>query len=410
MFNIPTRLKRQAGYIMLEAALALPVAAGIMTYYLAEQRDRLTEDMAKIHGQHMRQIAAATNAYVTNHYDALMKPPSLGKITKKNGSLVADILNPTIQDLIDLGLLADSPSISKPFYGGGYRIILTRGTGKDLGQVNGFVITTAPVAPGGEVSSKTIGRALEEIGFNGLATGLGGNPDNFLSSVGGKLGFDLNNSLVFPSPPAAAKGLMAVRVGTGSCTTDSGLACDVFLRRDGTRHMTGDLKMGSDDDHNEPDPGLGIIGNNSISHVNLIRAATIHMEKSPKCQDNHATNPNQHCGGAIKTGFLKSTGNVDVYGNLYLGNPDTKTQFRLGEIADTVDTTIIDPTCPTNYVVVGIKKCKVPIYQNTGSGSVGEDGGYFNVYNYSEITVECTAVCGRIVPDGVPDKPPVVTP
>lgn len=409
MFNIPTRLKRQAGYIMLEAALALPVAAGIMTYYLAEQRDRLTEDMAKIHGQHMRQIAAATNAYVTNHYDALTKP-SLGKITKKDGSLVADILNPTIQDLIDLGLLADSPSISKPFYGGGYRIILTRGTGGDLGQVNGFVITTAPVAPGGEVSSKTIGRALEEIGFNGLATGLGGNPDNFLSSVGGKLGFDLNNSLVFPSPPAAAKGLMAVRVGTGSCTTDSGLACDVFLRRDGTRHMTGDLKMGSDDDHNEPDPGLGIIGNNSISHVNLIRAATIHMEKSPKCQDNHATNPNQHCGGAIKTGFLKSTGNVDVYGNLYLGNPDTKTQFRLGEIADTIDTTIYDPTCPTNYVVVGIKKCKVPIYQNTGSGSVGEDGGYFNVYNNSEITVECTAVCGRIVPDWVPDKPPVVTP
>lgn len=409
MFNIPTRLKRQAGYIMLEAALALPVAAGIMTYYLAEQRDRLTEDMAKIHGQHMRQIAAATNAYVTNHYDALTKP-SLGVITKEDGSLVADILNPTIQDLIDLGLLADSPSISRPFYGGGYRIILTRGTGGDLGQVNGFVITTAPVAPGGEVSSKTIGRALEEIGFNGLATGLGGNPDNLLSSVGGKLKFDLNNGTVFPSPPAAAKGLMAVRVGTGSCTTDSGLACDVFLRRDGTRHMTGDLKMGSDVNHNEPEPTKGIIGNNSISHVNLIRAALIHIEESPKCQDTHVKNKNQHCGGAIKTGFFKSTGNVDVHGNLYLGNPDTGTQFRFGEIQDTKE---INPntTCPTNYVVVGIKKCEVPLNQYTGSGSVGANGGVFSVYNSaSAITVECTSVCGRIVPDKVDDDPPVVTP
>lgn len=405
MFNIPTRLKRQAGYIMLEAALALPVAAGIMTYYLAEQRDRLTEDMAKIHGQHMRQIAAATNAYVTNHYDALTKP-SLGKITKKDGSLVADILNPTIQDLIDLGLLADSPSISKPFYGGGYRIILTRGTGGDLGQVNGFVITTAPVAPGGEVSSKTIARALEEIGFNGLATGLGGNPDNFLSSVGGKLRFNLSDSAVFPSPPAAAKGLMAVRVGTGSCTTDSGLACDVFLRRDGTRHMTGDLKMGSDDDHNEPNPGLGIIGNNSISHVNLIRAATIHMEKSPKCQDTHVTNENQHCGGAIKTGFLKSTGNVDVHGNLYLGNPLTGTQMRLGQILNSYVTT---GQCAPEEVVTAVKDCKIPAGTSTGSGSVGPEGGPFTVSADGDIAVQCKVICGRIAPDWVNDTPPVVT-
>ena len=405
MFNIPTRLKRQAGYIMLEAALALPVAAGIMTYYLAEQRDRLTEDMAKIHGQHMRQIAAATNAYVTNHYDALTKSPP-GVIIKDDGSLVADILNPTIQDLIDLGLLADSPSISTPFYGGGYRIILTRGTGGDLGQVNGFVITTAPVAPGGEVSSKTIGRALEEIGFNGLATGLGGNPDNLLSSVGGKLGFDLNDGAVFPSPPAAAKGLMAVRVGTGSCTTDSGLACDVFLRRDGTRHMTGDLKMGSDDNHNKPDSGASIVGNNSISHVNLIRAATIHIEESPRCQDTHATNENQHCGGAIKTGFLKSTGNVDVHGNLYLGNPLTGTQMRLGQILNSYVTT---GHCAPDEVVTAVTDCKIRAGSYTGSGSVGPDGGAFTVSADNDIAVQCTVTCGRIAPAYV-DDPPVVTP
>lgn len=406
MFNIPTRLKRQAGYIMLEAALALPVAAGIMTYYLAEQRDRLTEDMAKIHGQHMKAVAAATNAYITNNYGLLIA----GKDIPIPGSTdnVANPLAPTVAELMALGLLPNSPGLAKPVYGGGFTIRLTTNN-PVVGAVNGFVGTTASVAPGGQVSSRTIGRALQEIGFNGMATGLGGFGDDTLRAQNQDVAVPGIDVAVALGPGVAAQpGLMAVKVGTGTCDDGTGLACDVFLRRDGTRHMTGDLKMGSDDNHNQPDPTNGIIGNNSISHVNLIRAARIHIEESPKCQDTHATNENQHCGGAIKTGFLKSTGNVDVHGNLYLGNPVTNTQFRFGEIKDTVEIKT-NTTCPTNYVVVGIKKCQVPPNQYTGSGDVGEDGGAFSVYNKYEITVECTAVCGRIVPDEVDDNPPVVT-
>ncbi|MCA3155375.1 MAG: hypothetical protein ING30_10170, partial [Burkholderiales bacterium] len=240
MFKIPMRFKKQAGYILLEGALALSLAAGVMTYYMAEEKNRFAEDMAKIHGQHMKAMAAATNAYITNNYSRLIA----GTAIPIPGSTddVDDPLAPTVQELMDLGLLPNSPGLATPVYGGGFTIRLT--TNPVAGAVNGFVGTTASVAPGGQVSSRTIGRALQEIGINGMATGLGGNPDNELRALNqdnGVAGPDVTLALGVTTPQP---GMMAVRVGTGVCNDGTGLACDVFLRRDGTRPMTGDLDMG----------------------------------------------------------------------------------------------------------------------------------------------------------------------
>jgi ribosomal protein S17 len=236
MFKIPMRFKKQAGYILLEGALALSMAAGIMTYYMAEEKNRFAEDMAKLHGQHMKAIASATNAYITNNYGALLTG---GVITIPSGGTVADRLAPTVQELADLGFLPNGAGMANPVYGGGFRIQLVVNTATDT--VNGFVGTTAPVAPGGQVSNRAIGRALEEIGINGMATGLGNNANSMLVSHNGITSIDVTTALGLP----AQQGLMAVRVGTGTCDDGTGLACDVFLRRDGTRPMTGDLNMGT---------------------------------------------------------------------------------------------------------------------------------------------------------------------
>jgi len=250
MFKIPMRFKKQVGYILLEAALALPVAAGVMTYYLAEQRDRLSEDMAKIHGQHMNIIAAGVNSYIVRNYGRLTTTPTSTIPITATGGSVSNPLAPTVQELMALGLVPNSAGLASPVYGGGFRINLTLGsrTNPDCGEghVCGYVGTTAPVAPGGQVSSRTIGRALQEIGINGMATGLGGFGDDTLRAQNQDVtvpGIDVAVALG-PGVPAQ-RGLMAVRVGTESCGTGSGAACDVFLRRDGTLAMEGNLNMGT---------------------------------------------------------------------------------------------------------------------------------------------------------------------
>jgi hypothetical protein len=332
MFKIPMRFKKQAGYMLLEAALALSVAGGVMAYYMAEEKNRFAEDMAKIHGQHMNTIAAGVNSYIVRNYGLLTSPPT-PTITipiPATGGSVGSPFAPTIQELMDMGLLPNTPGLANPVYGGGFRIRLILGSTTNpacgLGHVCGYVGTTDAVAPGGQVSSRTIGRALQEIGINGMATGLGGQGNDVLRSQNNLISETLNRAfgvgVVTPQ-----QGLMAVRVGTEACGTGSGAACDVFLRRDGSQPMTGALNMGGKNIGNVANIGTNAAPAGTVFTTDLSAANTVfttHLSIAGRVVtildmgNNSITNAdNITANGSISAnGTTSTTGNITANRNI----------------------------------------------------------------------------------------------
>jgi hypothetical protein len=120
-------------------------------------------------------------------------------------------------------------------------------------------MTTAPVLGNGQFSSQLIGKALQTIGADGGATGLGGTPVNTVTG--------LNNSWTQPVlggiTPAA--GLMAVQVGW-----NDELLNNRFLLRDGTLPMTGNLDAGNNSINN----AANVNANQNMVAGNNINAGT----------------------------------------------------------------------------------------------------------------------------------------
>jgi hypothetical protein len=255
MRNAKSFLKRQVGYLLLEAAIAMSLAAGLVTYYMRQQSYDLLEDMAKAHGEQMQRIANATNRYVVDNYTAILNnTPVTG---------VAVTRRPTVAELSGLGFLPAGYGANPPVFGGGYQIELQRVPAACVPgincRINGLLMTTAPVLGNGQFSSQLIGKALQTIGADGGATGLGGTPVNTVTG--------LNNSWTQPVlggiTPAA--GLMAVQVGW-----NDELLNNRFLLRDGTLPMTGNLDAGNNSINN----AANVNANQNMVAGNNINAGT----------------------------------------------------------------------------------------------------------------------------------------
>jgi hypothetical protein len=264
MFKIPMRFKKQAGYMLLEGALALSVAGGIMSYYLADEKNRFAEDMAKIHAQHMAHVSTVVNEYVANNYAAL-----------STGAAVAGYANPLRPTIAELRADGYNITNNAPIYGGNIEVRLRRYTAGGIDHVAGFVTTTQPVAPGGQVSSRAIGRALQEIGFNAHATGLSGHNNNTLARLNQNLAtVDYQVSTDLPGI-TAAQGLMAVRVGTDACDTTSAAGCNLFLRVDGSNSMTNALNMGGNNIRNVANIGTAAAAAGTVFTTDLSIAGSV---------------------------------------------------------------------------------------------------------------------------------------
>jgi hypothetical protein len=237
MPSIHRKPRRAAGYILLEAILALAVFSGIAAYQIRQQRDDLVESMAAAQGQHMKRVADAANLYAVNNFPnvvdnlpvaipATICPPGLG-----GGVNVVNTRSPTIAELACLGLLP-AGSTNNAMFGGGYRIQLNpnpAGCAIPNCDITGYLITTAPVLSDNIISAKVIGRALLEIGADGGASGLAG-PANAIRSLG------TGNPILTPGF-AVLPGMLAVNLGATVTQFNQ------YLRRDGTLPMMGDLNM-----------------------------------------------------------------------------------------------------------------------------------------------------------------------
>jgi hypothetical protein len=270
------RVSNAAGYILLEAILALAIFSGIAAYQIRQQRDDLLESAAKAHGQEMLQIATAANRYIFVNQEDLRRGVDIAGF--------ANDLAPTLAEIRAQNLLAPNFG-NAPIFGGGYNITLRRVIPLvcdfctpaqciatiDQCAVIGLLVTTQPVQIEGQRSAKVIGRAIEELGVNGGATGLGALANDVVAGV--------NDNWRANVPPAvvAQAGLVGVQLGR----PDNLLFNDAYLRRDGSLPMTGALNMGAQDINNATTiTGINVNGTNvnadNIAGIN-VNARTLNV-------------------------------------------------------------------------------------------------------------------------------------
>ncbi len=239
-------------------------------------------------GAQIKQVGEAVNRYISIRYDKLSTLTSSTSQSNDPGPRVCSSngCEITYQTLINEGLLPVS-------YTGinanksSYKVLLKRSGIAPNYVINGLVMTTAIWNEGGKVRYDLLGKAMQSAGIDSgmtrsptVASGYGGQWNEKSS--------DYNN--------ITTEGLLAYRVGYDSSMYS------VYLRRDGTLPMTGDLNMGG----------------KSIKNAKDITAAGTVMAEILKSTG--ATN----VGGALAVvGNSTLTGSVEVRSTLSVSGAST---------------------------------------------------------------------------------------
>ncbi|WP_370618600.1 hypothetical protein [Citrobacter meridianamericanus] len=224
------------GFSLLELILVLSVGTGIGLIKFQDLKNNQENMVAKAAGAQIKQLGNAVNSYINIKYDKLSTlTSSLGSGNDpgpRTCSAISCII--TYQTLINEGLLPASftgLNVNKSQYS---IVLLRSGTAPNY-VVNGLITTTTPWSEGGEIRYDLLGKAMQEAGID---SGMTQSP----TVASGFQGEWSENSSVFNNINNA--GLLAYRVGYDSAMYS------VYLRRDGTLPMTGDLNMGGNSINN----------------------------------------------------------------------------------------------------------------------------------------------------------------
>lgn len=256
-------MKRKKGFSLLELMLVLGIASAVSFMKFQDLKHEQEDIQAKSVGEQIKQVGEAVNGYISIHYDKLSTLSNSKSESTDPGprTCSGSLCTITYQTLVNEGLLPDTFSginaNKSP-----YTIQLKReGTSPNY-VINGLVTTNNTWVEGDKVRYDLLGKAMQ-------AAGVDSGMSKSSSSMSGYSGSWDEQSSDFPN--INKSGLLGYRVGYDSSMYS------VYLRRDGTLPMTGDLDMGG----------------NSINNVQDITAA-----------------------GTTTSGTLKSTGDTNVGGNL----------------------------------------------------------------------------------------------
>lgn len=234
--------KRKKGLTLIETGFVLFITmfAGFVSFsQILKDQETVKAGMA---GSQIKQIGDSVNAYISNHYDTLS--------TLTNATGVASDLGPrtcttsnntctiTVATLVNEGLLPSTYS-GKNVYGSGYSIILKRNGASPYYKINGMVTTSTPLIVGTNVRYDLLGHAMQKAGIDSGMT------RSSSSTVSGYNGSWTASSTDYTNINAA--GMLAYQAGYGTYNYS------VFLRRDGTLPMTGNLNMGANSINNSVD-------------------------------------------------------------------------------------------------------------------------------------------------------------
>ncbi|MGQ5289430.1 shufflon system plasmid conjugative transfer pilus tip adhesin PilV [Pectobacterium actinidiae] len=244
-------IKHKKGFSLLEITLVLGVGTAMAFMKFQDMKKDQENIMANTVGSQMKQMGEAVNRYISIRYDKLSTLSSSSSQSSDPGPRIcsANGCEITYQTLVNEGLLPagyNGVNMQKS----SYKIVLKRSGTTPNYVINGLVITTLPWLEGNRVRYDLLGRAMQAAGIDSGMT-------QSATVVSGTAGQWTENQNSYSGINAA--GLLAYRVGYDSSMYS------VYLRRDGTLPMTGDLNMGGNDINNAKDitaSGSGTFGGN----------------------------------------------------------------------------------------------------------------------------------------------------
>ena len=222
------RYQKLKGFTLIEILLVIGV---ILVMSILKVRDINAENenlQAKMLAGQVQTVAEATNAFLVLKYNELSNLSSSG-VSCNTGNSTCNI---TLQNLTDNALLPPNFS-STTIFGNPYEIQLKRTGNAPNYMISGLVLTKGVRNTENTPSLVFLGRVLRDIGRDG------GINKNTGKIIGTSNGWSADSSL-FPIL-SGKTGYIGSAVGTLSG------AYYVYLRRDGSLPMTGDLNM---DGHN----------------------------------------------------------------------------------------------------------------------------------------------------------------
>ena len=261
---------KKKGFTLLEVTIVLGIGTLIAFMKFQDMRNNQEAVLADNVGTQIKQLGEAVNRYISIRYDKISTLSSSNNQSSDPGPRTCSAAGCeiTYQTLINEGLLPVGYTGTNA-QKASYKIVLKRsGTAPDY-VINGLITTTSPWTEGKNIRYDLLGKAVQAAGVDGgmsrntkIASGYGGqwseNSNSYSNITGG--------------------GLLAYRVGYNSSMYS------VYLRRDGTLPMTGDLNLGG----------------KSIKNIKDMTAS-----------------------GTTTTGALKTMGNASVASDLSVGGTST---------------------------------------------------------------------------------------
>ena len=281
------------GFSLLELILVLGVGTTLAFLKFQDMLHDQEEVKASAAGQQIKQLGEAVNGYINIRYDKLSTLSNStgtgtdpGPRTCTTSNSVCSI---SYQTLINEGLLP-STYVARNSFGSDYSIQLKRSGTSPNYVIDGVVLTNAAWVEGGRVRYDLLGKAMQSAGIDSgmtkSATQLSGYGNNW-------------NYLSSGYPAIVKAGMLGYRVGYNSAMYS------VYLRRDGTLPMTGNLNMGGQSIYNTQD--ITASGTTTTGILKANTAATV--------------GTTLNVGGVTTLGSdLNVAGNGQVNGNLNSNN------------------------------------------------------------------------------------------
>ncbi|APL42388.1 hypothetical protein RG64_06955 [Escherichia coli] len=227
------KMKIKKGFSLLELTLVLGVGTMVAFMKLQDMKNEQESILASAVGQQMKQIGEAVNGYINIRYDKLSTLSNAAGTGTDPGprTCSGSVCEISYQTLINEGLLP-SAFTGTNANKSSYKIILKRDGTSPNYVINGLITTSTAWIEGGKTRYDLLGNAMQTAGIDSGMT-------KTTSIASGHSGQWSETSANFNN--ITSTGQLAFRVGFNSALYS------VYLRRDGTLPMTGDLNL---DGHN----------------------------------------------------------------------------------------------------------------------------------------------------------------
>jgi len=258
------KMKIKKGFSLLELTLVLGVGTMVAFMKFQDMKNEQESILASAVGQQMKQIGEAVNGYINIRYDKLSTLSNAAGTGTDPGprTCSGSVCEITYQTLINEGLLP-SAFTGTNANKSSYKIILKRDGTSPNYVINGLITTSTAWIEGGKTRYDLLGKAMQTAGIDSGMT-------QSATLASGLQGAWKETSTVYSNITSA--GLMAYRVGYDSAMYS------VYLRRDGTLPMTGNLNMGANDIDNAKNitaSGTGDFGSDITSGGTVTAAGQV---------------------------------------------------------------------------------------------------------------------------------------